>query len=64
MADLLTTIGGISAILDISRTVADLIKGARGASKDRQELLAEINSTTSTCRTLKDFADMDVGICG
>jgi len=37
----------------------DLIKAARGASKDRQELLAEINSTTSTCRTLKDFADMD-----
>jgi len=59
MADPLTIVGGIAAILQISSTVVNLIKTVKDASTDRQKLLAEIHATTALCQTLKDYAEMD-----
>jgi len=59
MAEPLTIVGGIAAILEISSTVVDLVKTVKDASTDRQKLLAEIHATTALCQTLKDYAEMD-----
>lgn len=61
MADPLSVLGGIAAILQISSTVVGLIKAAKGATTDRQLLLIEINATTALCQTLRDYAEMDAG---
>jgi len=59
MADPLTIIGGIAAIIQISGTVVNLIKTAKDASSDRQKLLAEINATTALCQTLNDYVHIN-----
>jgi hypothetical protein len=59
MADPLSIIGGIAAILQISGTVVNLIKSAKDASSDRQKLLAEINATTALCQTLNDYVHIN-----
>ena len=64
MADPISIIGAIAAILDISKTVVSIIKSAKDSSSDRQKLLADINSTTAVCQTLKDYADMDAETVG
>ena len=58
MADPLSILGGIAAVLQISSVVVELIKTAKDASSDRQQLLAEINATTALCQTLKDFVEI------
>ncbi len=59
MADPLSIIGGIAAILQISTTVVSLIKSAKDASSDRQKVLAEINATTALCQTLNDYVEIN-----
>ena len=58
MADPLSVIGGIAAIVQISTTVVSLIKSAKDASSDRQKVLAEINATTALCQTLNDYVEI------
>ena len=59
MGDPLTIIGGVAAVLQISSTVVSLIKSVKGATHDRQRLLAEINATAALLGTLKDYAEID-----
>ena len=59
MADPLSIIGGIAAIVQISATVVSLIKSAKDASSDRQKVLAEINATTALCQTLNDYVEIN-----
>ena len=59
MADPLSIIGAIAAILQVSSVVVDLVKTVKGASSDRQKLLAEINATTGFCQILKGYAELD-----
>ena len=59
MADPLSIIGGIAAIVQISTTVVTLIKSAKDASSDRQKVLAEINATTALCQTLNDYVEIN-----
>ena len=59
MADPLSIIGGIAAILQIASEIVKLIKAAKEANNNRQRLLAEIKATTAVCLTLKDYADID-----
>ena len=59
MADPLSIIGGIAAIVQISTAVVSLIKSAKDASSDRQKLLAEINATTALCQTLNDYVEIN-----
>ena len=59
MADPLSIIGGIAAIVQISTTVVSLIKSAKDASSDRQKILAEINATTALCQTLNDYVEIN-----
>ena len=59
MADPLSIIGGIAAIVQISTTVVGLIKSAKDASSDRQKVLAEINATTALCQTLNGYVEID-----
>ena len=63
MADPLSIIGGIAAIVQISTTVVSLIKSAKDASGDRQKILAEINATTALCQTLNDYAEINGTEC-
>ena len=58
MADPLTVIGGLAAILDVSSRVVNLIRAAKGATNDRQKLIAEINNATALCQTLKDYVEI------
>ena len=58
MADPLSIIGGIAAIVQISTAVVSLIKSAKDASGDRQKVLAEINATTALCQTLSDYVEI------
>ena len=59
MADPLSIIGGIAAIVQLSTTVVSLIKSAKDASSDRQKVLAEINATTALCQTLNDYVEIN-----
>ena len=59
MADPLSIIGGIAAVVQISTTVVSLIKSAKDASSDRQKVLAEINATTALCQTLNDYVEIN-----
>lgn len=59
MADPLSVIGGIAAIVQISSTVINLITTFRDSSNDRKKLLAEINHTTLLCQILKGYAEND-----
>ena len=59
MADPLSVIGGIAAIVQISTAVVSLIKSAKDASSDRQKVLAEINATTALCQTLNDYVEIN-----
>ena len=59
MADPLSIIGGIAAILQTSSTISSLIKTVKGASEDRQKLLGEINAAAALCQTLLDYAEID-----
>ncbi len=59
MADPLSIIGGIAAIVQISTTVVSFIKLAKDASSDRQKVLAEINATTALCQTLNDYVEIN-----
>ena len=59
MADPLSIVGGIAAIVQISTTVVSLIKSAKDASSDRQKVLAEINATTALCQTLSDYVEIN-----
>ena len=63
MADPLSIIGGIAAIVQISTTVVSLIKSAKDASGDRQKILAEINATTALCQTLNDYVEINGTEC-
>lgn len=63
MADPLSIIGGIAAIVQISTTVVNLIKSAKDASSDRQKILAEINTTTALCQTLSDYVEINGTEC-
>ena len=59
MADPLSIVGGIAAIVQLSTTVVSLIKSAKDASSDRQKVLAEINATTGLCQTLNDYVEIN-----
>ena len=59
MADPLSIIGGVTAIVQISTKVVSLIKSAKDASSDRQKVLAEINATTAICQTLNDYVEIN-----
>ncbi len=59
MADPLSIIGGVASILQISSLVVSLVKAAKGAPNDRQQLLIEINATTALCQTLRDYAEIN-----
>ena len=59
MADPISIIGALVAVIQISSTVVTLIKSAKGATSDQQELIAEINAATDLCHVLRTFAETD-----
>ena len=59
MADPISIVGTIAAVIQISSAVVTLIKAAKGATSDQQKLLAEINATTDLCYALRTSAEID-----
>ena len=59
MADPLSIIGGLAAVVQLGTQVASFIKLTKDATKVRRRLLSEINATSSLCQTLVDYAELD-----
>lgn len=59
MADPLSIIGALAAVVQLSSTIAGFIKTAKDAKSDRLKLLCEINATSSLCQTLADSIELD-----
>jgi hypothetical protein len=57
MADPLSISASITAVLQLTRTVAQYLNDAKGASQDHQRILAEISSTSGVLFILKDLAE-------
>ena len=59
MADPLSIIGALAAVVQLSSTIAGFIKTAKDAKSHRLKLLCEINATSSLCQTLADSIELD-----
>lgn len=57
MADPLSISASIIAVLQLTGTVVQYLNDAKGASEDRQRILAEISSTSGVLYLLKDLAE-------
>lgn len=57
MTDPLSTSASIIAVLQLTGTVVQYLNDAKGASEDRQRILAEISSTSGVLFLLKDLAE-------
>jgi len=57
MSDPLSISASIIAVLQLTRTVVQYLNDVKGASEDRQRILAEISSTSGVLFLLKDLAD-------
>jgi hypothetical protein len=57
MADPLSISASIIAILQLTGTVVQYLNNAKGASEDRQRILAQISSTSGVLFLLKDLAE-------